>query len=116
MLALAMKVAIPAGFMPVLSSGELVLEPCSGMGPETMATMAMPGMSDRHGKNDRSDKGDMPCGFGGHAAGAMATVDPILLVAAIAFVVASVFRIPLTAPVGHAPFLRPPTTGPPALA
>ncbi len=58
-----MKVVVPAGYMPVVSSGSIVFELCSGVGPEKMA-IAMPGMVTHHGKADHSSKDDMPFGFG----------------------------------------------------
>jgi len=112
--ALFMKVVVPAGYMPVVSSGSIVLELCSGVGPEKMA-MAMPGMAAHHGKTDHSSKDDMPCGFSGHAPASMAATDPILLVLAIAFIVATLFRMPVSWPVRRASFLRPPLRGPPTI-
>lgn len=110
-LALVMKVLVPAGYMPVFSHGSIALELCSGYGPEKMA---MPGM-DRHGdKPGAPMKDDMPCGFGGHAGGAMAGVDPILLIVALSFIAATVFRRPLVSRLRPIAFLRPPLRGPPA--
>jgi hypothetical protein len=120
LLALMTKILVPAGYMPVFSGGAVMIELCSGAGPEKMM-MAMPGMDDRRGKadhsTDRSDKGDMPCGFAGHApAAAMAGADPVLLAVAIALIVATVFRLPVAWRVRSAAHLRPPLRGPPAIA
>lgn len=112
--ALLMKVFVPAGYMPVMAGGSIAIELCSGFGPEKMA-MAMPGMGDHHGKGDRSDRDDMPCGFAGHAPASMAAADPILLVIAITFIVATLFRMPLSWPVRRAEYLRPHLRGPPAI-
>lgn len=111
--ALLLKALVPTGFMPVVSAGSITIEICSGFGPEKMA-MAMPGMADHGGKHDQSGKGDMPCGFGGHAPPAFLTVDPTLLALAIVFVIATVFRIALARAARTPAFLRPPLRGPPA--
>ena len=116
--ALLMKVAVPAGFMPAFVGGAIVVEPCSGFGvePTSMPGMAMPGAADHHGKGAPARSGDMPCGFAGHASAPMAGTDPVLLVIAIAFIVATLFRVPVTRSVRQASFLRPPLRGPPAIA
>lgn len=113
--ALLMKALVPGGFMPVVSAGSITIELCSGFGPEKM-TMAMPGMADHGGKHDQSGKGEMPCGFGGHAPPAFSTVDPILLALAIIFVTATVFRIALASAARTPAFLRPQSRGPPTRA
>ena len=113
--ALLMKVIVPAGYMPVISDGAIAIQLCSGFGPEMMA-MAMPGMGDHHGEIDHSGKGDMPCGFAGHAPAAIAGADPILLIAAIAFIIATLFRMPLFRPVRRIGYLRPYLRGPPAIS
>lgn len=111
--ALLTKVAVPAGFMPVVSNGSIVLELCSGLGPEKMA-VAMPAMGDHQGKDEHSQHDDMPCGFAGHAPASMAGADPILLLIAIAFIVATIYRMPVFWPVRRISYLRPPLRGPPA--
>ena len=113
--ALFMKVVVPAGYMPVVSGGAIAIELCSGFGPERMA-MAMPGMGDHHGKMDHSAKGDMPCGFAGHAPASIAGADPILLVIAIAFIIATSFRMPVSRPIRRIGYLRPYLRGPPAIS
>lgn len=113
--ALLMKVLVPAGYMPVVSAGSITIELCSGFGPEKMM-MAMPGMDDHHGQQDHSGKGDMPCGFSGHAPPSLSTADPILLALAIVFVIATVFRIATTSAARAPAFLRPQLRGPPSHA
>lgn len=111
--ALFMKVVVPAGYMPVISGGSIIVELCSGAGPEKMP-MAMPGMADHRGKSDHSQHDDMPCGFAGHAPESMTGVDPILLVILIAFLVATAFRMPIFWPIQRVSYLRPHLRGPPA--
>ena len=114
-LALLMKLAVPAGFMPDTTGGEIRLVLCSGYGPEQMATMAMPMPGDAHHHDDQRgpDHKMAPCGFFGHAAGAMAMADPIVLALALIFIVATVFRRPERRQTIAPPFLRPPLRGPP---
>ena len=112
--ALLAKLMVPAGYMPVMAGGSVVLQLCSGFGPETMVA-AMPGMAHHHGTRDHPQRGDMPCGFAGHAAPSMAGADPVLLVVAIAFIIATLFRVPVSRRVERVAFLRPHPRGPPAI-
>lgn len=115
--ALLMKLVVPAGFMPVFSGSSVTIEICTGVGPQTVTMpMAMPGMPDHgQGKSDHAAK-DMPCGFGGLAFPALAAADPIALALALAFLIATVFRLvhrDVALAVAH---LRPPLRGPPRTA
>ena len=108
-----MRIAIPAGFMPMFSGNSVTIQLCSGYGP---MTMAMPGMADHHDKQGEHGKQDVPCGFAGLAAPSLAGADPILLAIAIAFVIASGF-LPIPPRRVALPFyLRPPLRGPPTTA
>ena len=114
-LALAMKLLVPAGFMPVLDAGKFEIVICSGNGPMTM-TMAMPGMAGQHGgDHDAPAKHDAPCAFAGLAAPSLGGADVIQLAIAIAAIVALgiLFR-PLAQTLAWS-FVRPPLRGPPAL-
>ncbi|GAA4767369.1 hypothetical protein GCM10023219_11240 [Stakelama sediminis] len=74
--ALAYTLAVPPGFMTMRGAdGGVQIVLCSGHGPMTAATMAMPGMDmGHHGKGDQHDKGsDMQCPFAGHAAPSMSS-------------------------------------------
>ena len=113
-LALLMKLLVPTGFMPVVRGHSVTVEICTGMGPQTM-TMAMPGMAHKSGKADHS-KADMPCAFAGLALPSLAAADPLLLAAAILFVLATAFRAPVARLVQRTERLRPPLRGPPAAA
>lgn len=111
--ALLMKLLVPTGYMPVQSGGSIVLELCSGYGPEQMAK-AMPGMAHQQGHHDSSDEDHRPCGFAGHMPPSLLIVDPILLVLGIAFAFAAVFRCAMAAATTEPLFLRPPTRAPPS--
>ncbi len=111
--ALLVRAAVPPGFMPVFSKSAVVMQLCSGFGPEPM-NMTMPGMS-HHGNMDHPGKDPTPCGFDGHAAPSLTTVDPILLVLTIALIVSTLSRMPVSWPARWVSFLRPPLRGPPAI-
>lgn len=110
---LTMKLLVPAGFMPVVSDGAIAIELCSGNGPERMV-MAMPAHGDHHGDRGHAGDGTTPCGFAGHAPSTMSLADPILVLIAIAFIVASGFLLAETRPPVARSFLRPHLRGPPA--
>jgi hypothetical protein len=110
--ALLMKVLVPTGFMPVVTGRLITIQFCSGFGPEK-TMVAMPAMGDHKGSTDHSGKGDMPCGFGGHAPSAFSTVDPVLLLLAIAFVMTLGFLVVQVRALKRTVRLRPPPIGPP---
>lgn len=121
--ALAMKILVPAGFMPVVSGGTVTIQICGGTAP-AMATMmakatvmaeAMPGMMHHQDKGDHQGR-EMPCAFSGLSAPTLAAVDPLLLAIAIAFIVAIGFRRTSTTPVAARAYLRPPLRGPPRVS
>lgn len=106
-----MKIVMPSGFMPTISDGQIVVSVCSGMGPVTM-TLAVPGMHDKSNR-DGHGKAEQPCAFAGLSTPSLAAADPILLAAAILFVLMLGMR-PLAMPTATAPpYLRPPLRGPP---
>jgi len=104
--ALAMRVLVPAGFMPVASGG-LAVEFCSGSGPVTMV-MEFPGVP---GKAEH--KADSPCAFGALAAPGLAGADPIQLAIALALIALVALFWAAPVPVHRATHLRPPPQGPP---
>lgn len=107
--ALAMKVIVPAGFMPVASGGVMTVQMCSGTGPATIE-IAIPGLPDQHHKQD---KAEMPCTFAGLSAPALSAVDPILLAVAIALILHVVGSLAPTPLIAARTYLRPPLRGPP---
>ena len=111
-LALLMKVLVPTGFMLGTSAGSITIELCSGYGPMTMQT-PMPGMAHHQGDKSSHGKAEQPCAFSGLSAPSLAAADPILLALALAFIIATAFRVSIPGLVRTPAFLRPPTTGPP---
>ena len=117
-LALAVKALVPAGYM-LSSTGErfLTLTICAdASGTPKQMRIAIP-MKDS-GKSDHSEAADksQPCAFSGLGHAALGGTDPMLLAAALAFILLVGFA-PLHAPPARdIPFLRPPLRGPPSLS
>lgn len=107
--ALALRVLVPAGFMPTVADGRVTLTLCSGVAPAPM--VRMPGMMHHEG----GDRAQSPCAFADLALPMSGGADPVLLVAALAFVMAvAVRRVVPLAPRAFAR-LRPPLRGPPPI-
>lgn len=115
-LALAMKIIVPGGFMPVIAGSQLMVSICSGTGP-VQVEMAVP----RTAKSDAADPGhhgkvDQPCAYAGLISSSLAAVDALVLAAAILFILAlAIHQIVLPAPAARH-YSRPPLRGPPATA
>lgn len=113
--ALAMKLLVPSGYMLSSGHGRMAITICSGVASAS-ANMDMPGMGtgDDHGQPKEHGKAEMPCAFSSLLAQALAAVDAILLLAAIAFII-RVGRLPAARAARPATrYLRPPLRGPPA--
>lgn len=105
-LALAVRLLVPTGYMPAVSHGHVAIVACPGVA-------AMPG-HDRHG--DAPHAGfEQPCAFAALAAPVTAAVDAVLLVVALAIVAARALR-PIAQPWRDAGLRwRPPLRGPPVI-
>ena len=116
--ALAVKVLVPQGYMAAQGTSAMVTL-CSGSGPE-MAAITIPladsGKQDGQGGEHGGHKApDGTCPFSGLGHAATPGADPVLLLAAIAFVFATGFAVvALPAPRRRA-WLSPPLRGPPAI-
>jgi hypothetical protein len=112
--ALMMKVLVPAGFMPTVSSGAISVQLCSGQGLQT-AMLEIPGKSGDHDPTEHKQS-ETPCAFSGLSSPVIAAADPALLAIAIAFILAMGFLpVAFVLPVAS-PSLRPPPIGPPPAA
>lgn len=113
-LALAMKVLVPAGFMPTVADGRIVVSICSGTGPVTMV-VAMPGMAhDAPADAPKHDEGaSAPCAYAGLMAPTLATIDPLLLAIALLAALALAMHRNASPLIATRPRLRPPLRGPP---
>lgn len=118
--ALAVKLLVPAGFMPVVSAGGITLAICDGAGPATLAPMAhaMPPHDGHHGKSqhDHAGKADGACPYAGLTLAGMPGADPIQLTIALTFVLATGLLLATTPVIAAPRFLRPPLRGPPVRA
>ncbi len=115
-LALAMKAVVPAGFM-LSAGGErfLTVTICSdASGTPKQMQIALPAGKGTGGDHsEAADKGQ-PCAFSGLGHSAVGGADPLLLAAALAFILL-IGLAPLHAPPARElAFLRPPLRGPPA--
>lgn len=119
--ALALKLLVPGGYMLSADHGRISVTLCAGVapspGPAAMATSmaGMHGDMRDHERQDSHGQVELPCAFAGLAHQALAAADPILLAAAIAYIVTRAVTARargLTTITHHLrPFLRgPPTT------
>ena len=113
-LALAMKVLVPAGFMPEARGKVLTIVMCDGTGQSVASKMVLPTPGKSAG--DPVIKHDGTCPWGGLSHDALSTTEAFLAAILLVWIMAQVFR-PATRPVlrGIA-HLRPPLRGPPAFA
>lgn len=112
-MALVVKATIPVGYM--IGAGadrELTIQICGGQAGQSM-TLVVPGKPDSAGHDAAFQA--THCPFAGNGAPALAAADPVLLAAALLFVLLLGFA-PWRAPelVRHA-YRQPPPRGPPAL-
>lgn len=113
--ALAMKLLVPAGFMPMMDHGSVTVQICSGGQPVQLTMKVAPGTM-HHGDHPAPAKTEMPCAFAGLAMPLLGGADPLLLAVLIAFVMALATRIAVLLPPRRAGYLRPPLRGPPTPA
>lgn len=109
--ALAVRLAVPAGYMPVVGVDGVTLSICTGAGPLQMAASGHDMHNMHHGQQDIDPQGR--CAFADLALPAIGGADPFQLAAALAFIV-SLGLVPLVPLVlRDIPRLRPPLRGPP---
>src|SRR3546814_15513814 len=60
--ALLMKVLVPAGFMPTVSNGTILVQLCSGMGAQAIA-IEVPGLGNQSDEKGQHKAADQPCAF-----------------------------------------------------
>lgn len=114
MAALAMKIVVPAGFMPGSASGAFSVKLCTGtLDQAVTASIAIPfkdGSADPAGQQAKAD-----CPFTALSMVSLTGAEPGLLALALAFILALGFApvaVPRCARRWH---LRPPLRGPPVL-
>jgi len=116
-LALAVKALVPAGYM-ISSTGErfLTVTICAdASGTPKQMRIAIPDKNETGGDHSEAVDKTQPCAFSGLGHAALGGADPLLLAAALAFILL-VGLAPLRSPPARdIPFLRPPLRGPPSL-
>lgn len=114
LLTLFMKVVVPSGYMIGTAGGAISIELC--LGDEPKKPMAMPDGEHHPDKLDHG-KAEMPCAFAGLTAPSIAGAGPLLLAAAIIFIVRTGFRTLVETEPGRPRLhLRPLLRGPPQIA
>jgi hypothetical protein len=110
--ALAVKALVPAGYMLADTGGKtLTMAICDGNGPATM-TIDVP-MDPDHAKKLDGTKQDGGCAFASLSHATMGGADPVLLLAAFAFLLALGFASTARPAPRRRAFARPPSQGPP---
>lgn len=107
--ALAIKAAVPAGYMIGQQGTVLTVEICADASRGALTKQIVVPAS---GKTEMA-KAQQTCPFGTLGHGALAGVDPVLLALAIAFILALGFAAAPAVQLERIGFLRPPLRGPP---
>lgn len=110
-LALAMKLVVPAGYMPVERAGTITVMVCTGMGQQQVE-IDVPGVPMK--PDGAARIAGQPCAFAGLGLDMMPGVDPVLLAAALAFILALGFVGVAVVRVDRARQYWPPMRGPPS--
>lgn len=125
---LLLKMIVPTGYMVASRDGRPVVTLCPGATAMAMAAGAMPhamphamiaggpmvhGAMPGHDVPADHDRADKPCAFAGLSAAALGAIDPILIAALIAFVLAIGMADRAAPPPAAMLRLRPPLRGPP---
>jgi hypothetical protein len=117
-LAMAVKALVPAGYM-ISPAGErfLTVTICAdASGTPKQMRIAIPDKNETGGEHSEAADKSQSCAFSGLGHSALAGADPVLLAAALVFILLVGFT-PLRAPPARDnAFLRPPPRGPPSLS
>jgi hypothetical protein len=117
-LALVVKAVMPTGYM-LSASGErfLTVTICAdASGTPRQMQIALPDKQDSGNEHSQAAGKATQCAFSGLGHSALGGVDPILLIAALAFILLIGFAPLHTLPARDIAFLRPPLRGPPISA
>ena len=109
-----LRLAVPAGFMPVLHHGQLSLTICSGYGTAAVqaARTASPLSGTEH-HDEGKPQADGSCAFADLALPLIGGADPLQLAAAFLFILAAALFFAAVPPRRAGLRLRPPLRGPP---
>ena len=116
-LALAMKIAVPAGYMIGQQGKVLTVEICADASGGTLTKQIVIPQSGTPAEGKAPhDKAPATCPYAALGFAALTGADAALLAVAIAFILALGFATAPPLPLQRISFLRPPLRGPPALA
>ena len=112
--ALAMKVIVPAGFMPAAQGNVLTIVMCDGSGQAIAdkIVVSVPGKPEA----GKVIKHEGTCPWGGQSHDALGAVDAVLAAILLLWILSQAFRPVSSAALGSAAYLRPPLRGPPVNA
>ncbi len=115
-LALAVQAVVPAGFMLSADSARfLTVTICSdASGSPKQMQIALPDKPGKGGNHAADGDKGQPCAFSGLGQSALGGTDPLLLAAALAFILLIGIAALPALPLRDIPFLRPQLRGPPA--
>lgn len=111
--ALALRLAVPAGYMPMLDHGRMALTICADSGPafaKPSHEIATPGVA-HHDEGKSQARGS--CAFADLALPLIGGADPVQLAAALVFILVTALFLGIALPPPAALRLRPPLRGPP---
>lgn len=114
LMALAVRVAVPVGFMPAATASGVAIVPCpadAALPPAIHGGMA--GMHHSHG-HGKADGADSTCPFAGLSLPALGGADAVQIAAAAVVTLALGLRPAAARPWRLPPYLRPPLRGPPS--
>lgn len=113
LLALALRLLVPTGYMPTPGVQGFTVTICTGMG---LKTVNLSGKFDQQSPHDDGSSDRQPCAYAGLGMVATGAIALPLVIAALLFAILVGIRPKPLAVAAPAPFLRPPLRAPPALA
>lgn len=115
-MAMAMKALIPDGFMPDFGSRTISIQICADALGQTRTKQIIIGQKGEEPVKASHGKGEGICAFSALGHHGLGGADPILLAAALLFLIVLGFAPVIPAAPRRITFLLPPLRGPPALA
>jgi len=114
LVAMTMKMLVPPGYMIGAGSKSLTVEICTEQGVvEQTIEIPMKQGSGQSGKLNADDASVKSCAFAGSSHFALDNIDPVLLAAALAFIILVGLQSPVLPRAALKRWLRPPPIGPP---
>ena len=112
---LMLRLAVPAGFMPVLDQGRPALAMCSGYGTIASQAAAPAGSATSPQEHHHQDepKADGSCAFADMSVSMIGGADSVQLAGALLFILTAALFFAAVLPPRAALRLRPPLRGPP---